>query len=281
MINCKHPSLYRRFLARLRFLDEKHVRKIDSIGILLQKIANTIRFEHFWTSHVTPNKEIKIVASFTKSRSKHPIWNIVIEKLANLGNNGQVLEFGTNNGGSLNYFVSRLPKTMIFHGFDCFEGLPEAWDGVPRGSIRGYGMPIELWPNDPNLRAEVLNEYERTQCMPLPPQPNVHIHSGLFSESLPKYLVGGEVPKDIRLIHFDADLYISTRPILDTLCGQMSYEYYVLFDEFYSANHEFRAWREFVELFKLSKWKVVAISEDGVQVLIQVNPGSDQTKRST
>jgi hypothetical protein len=87
---------------------------------------------------------------------------------------------------------------------------------------------------------------------------------------VPRFLCGG-VPQDIRLIHFDADIYMGTRPVLDSICGQLGYRYYVLFDELYSVNHEFRAWTEFVENFNVEKWRVVAISEDGVQALFEVN----------
>jgi hypothetical protein len=79
---------------------------------------------------------------------------------------------------------------------------------------------------------------------------------------------------DLRFVHFDADLYISTRPVLDTLCGPLKHRYLILFDEFYSVNHEFRAWREFVALFKVQDWRVVAASADGSQVLIEVNTQS-------
>jgi hypothetical protein len=272
MKNCNHPSVIRRAIAKFAFLPTSAAQKIDNMGQLIQKIANTIRFEHFWAHHMASNHRLRVVPSFAKSRSKYPIWDIAIEQIGRLGGSGQILELGTNNGGWLYYFVDRLPETIELHGFDCFEGLPEKWDGLPRGSIRGFGFPAELWGKDPGKREELLAEFKRTGSMPVPPQPNIRIHSGLFSESLPRYLKGGAVPRDIRLIHFDADLYISTRPVLDTLCGQMDYEYFILFDEFYSANHEFRAYVEFVELFKLRNWKVAATSEDGVQVLIHMNP---------
>ncbi|EKV25903.1 hypothetical protein C882_3388 [Caenispirillum salinarum AK4] len=274
MMKCRHPSAARRAVAKLAFLSDGTVDRVDGAGRFIQKIANTIRFEHFWKRHVASNPDLKVVPSFTANRSKHPIWDIAIEKVTALATDGQVLEFGTNNGGWLHYLVNRLPQTMTLHGFDCFEGLPEEWDGLPRGAIRGFGFPAELWGDDKAKREAVLEEFKRTEVMPTPPQPNIRIHSGLFSEALPRYMPNGEVPRDIRLIHFDADLYISTRPVLDTLCGQMDYEYFILFDEFYSANHEFRAWVEFIELFKLGNWKVAATSEDGVQVLVHMNPGA-------
>lgn len=92
----------------------------------------------------------------------------------------------------------------------------------------------------------------------------MRIEEGLFSEALTRYLKD-DWPRDLRLVHMDADIYISTRPVLDTLLGPLRYRYLVLFDEFYSVNHEFRAWREFTSLFHVEDWRVVAASEDGAQ----------------
>ncbi len=105
---------------------------------------------------------------------------------------------------------------------------------------------------------------------PSPPQENISIEAGLFSQTVPKLFKDG-VPADIRLLHFDADIYMSTRPILDIVAGPLNYRYYILFDEFYSANHEFKAWMEFVGVYKVDRWRVVATSEDGFQVLIELN----------
>lgn len=267
---CKHPSLVRRGIARLAFLSQRSLASINTAGLLLQKIANTIRFEHFWEEKVRRDPRTVIVPSFTQSRSKHSIWDIALANALELRKTGAFLEFGTNNGGSLFYFSKHVPQTVRLVGFDCFEGIPEPWDSLPRGAIKGYGAPIELWSDDPESRARVLEEVQRTGRFPSPPQPNVAIEAGLFAESVPRFLRRG-VPDDIMLIHFDADIYMGTRPVLDSICGKIDYRYLVLFDEFYSANHEFRAWMEFVEFYGVTNWRVVAISEDGVQALFEVN----------
>jgi len=243
---------------------------VDGCGRLLQKVANTVRFEQFWHDKVYNDPRVVVVPRFDKIVGKHPIWNMAINWIADQGATGTVLEFGTNNGGWMYYFASRLASSVRFTGFDCFEGLPEAWDGLPAGSIKGYGLPIELWSADPDSKKKVLADFARTGQFPAPPQSNVTIETGLFSESLTRFLRGGW-PQDLKLVHFDADLYISTRPVLDTLCGPLQHRYLVLFDEFYSVNHEFRAWYEFTDLFKIRDWRVVAASEDGAQVLIEVD----------
>lgn len=267
----EHVGRGRRILARFEEVLAPAAGTIDSVGVLLQKIANTLRFEAFWRQKVHGDPSAVVVPTFNKTTGKAPIWNAAINWLQDeSATNGTVLEFGTNNGGWLKYFVDHVPQSISFVGFDCFEGLPEAWDGLPAGSIRGYGAPVELWLDDPETRAQVIAGAERGEKFPSPPQPNVRIESGLFSESLPRYLSVGW-PSNLRLVHFDADLYISTRPVLDTLCGPLKYRYLILFDEFYSANHEFRAWNEFTNLFGLRDWRVLAASADGSQVLIEVN----------
>lgn len=266
----KHNGRVRRLLQPFASLPSGFAGGLVRLGTTVQKVGNALRFEAFWRQHVARNADVVFVPTFNKQIGKHPIWNVAINWIRETASTGTILEFGTNNGGWLKYFQGHLPETMSLVGFDCFEGLPESWDGLPRGSIKGFGLPIELWRDGERDVEAVLAEFRRNGEMPDPPQSNVRIESGLFAQSVPRYLSQG-VPSDIRLIHFDADLYISTRPVLDTICGQLPYRYLILFDEFYSVNHEFRAWLEFVDLYQAADWRVLATSEDGSQVLIEVN----------
>lgn len=267
---CRHPGRARRLISGFSVLGEAAALALGRFGVLIQKVANTLRFEHFWARHVTTDPRTIVVPSFSKSRSKHAIWDIALACARELGQNGKILEFGTNNGGSLHYFWRNVPETFTLYGFDCFEGIPEEWDSLPKGAIKGYGFPSELWADDPQQQNKIAEQVRLTGAFPPPPQSNIYIDKGLFAHSVPRLLSGG-VPEDIRLIHFDADIYMGTRPVLDAVCGQIGYRYYLLFDELYSVNHEFRAWMEFVENFKVNKWRVVVISEDGVQALFEVN----------
>ncbi|KPK68209.1 MAG: hypothetical protein AMJ84_11580 [Acidithiobacillales bacterium SM23_46] len=269
-VRCRHPGRARRLIARLSVFGEPAALALGRFGVLIQKIANTLRFELFWARHVTADPRTIVVPSFTKSRSKHEIWDLALACARDLGHVGKILEFGTNNGGSLRYFWRNVPESFTLYGFDCFEGIPEEWDSLPKGAIKGYGFPSELWADDLALQKTIAEQVRLTGEFPQPTQPNIRIDKGLFAHSVPRFLCGG-VPQDIRLIHFDADIYMGTRPVLDSICGQLGYRYYVLFDELYSVNHEFRAWTEFVENFNVEKWRVVAISEDGVQALFEVN----------
>ncbi|MCG2633042.1 hypothetical protein L6654_41515 [Bradyrhizobium sp. WYCCWR 13023] len=266
-----HTGRFRRLLAHLPSLPSAAIDGIDWFGVTTQKIANTFRFERFWQEKIANDHRVTIVPTFNKTTGKHPIWNVTLNWINANSSSGTILELGTNNGGSLKYFVDHLPHEFHLVGFDCFEGLPESWDGLPAGSIKGFGGPVELWADEPEKRREIVENLERGIAFPPPPQANVEIESGLFSEAVTRYLIKNGWPSDLRLIHFDADLYISTRPVLDTICGALKYRYLILFDEFYSVNHEFRAWCEFVDLYKLSDWRVLSASADGSQVLIEVN----------
>jgi hypothetical protein len=266
----RHVGRLRRAVAQVAWLPSLAADFLEKLGLALQKVANTLRFEKFWAEKVAADDRVTIVPTFNKTVGKKPIWNAALNWITANSSGGTILEFGTNNGGSLKYFVDHLPRSYHLVGFDCFEGLPEAWDGLPAGSIKGFGAPGELWADDPQARAKVIADAAAGIRFPAPPQPNVSIQSGLFAETLTRYLSGGW-PHNVRMIHFDADLYISTRPVLDTLCGLLKHRYLILFDEFYSVNHEFKAWNEFLGLYKLTDWRVVASSEDGSQVLIEVN----------
>lgn len=267
---CNHPGFGRRFLAFLDIFGSGFADWLCDAGIFVQKVGNVLKFEHFWHKKVASDDKVIIVPSFTKAKSKHPIWDVAMENVRKLGDDGTVLEFGTNNGGSLLYFWKNLPTSYVLHGFDSFEGIPEPWDRLPKGAIKGHGYPSELWSAAPEMLPDIERQVAETGVIPLPPQTNIVIHKGLFAHTLPDVMVGG-IPKNIRFIHFDADIYMGTRPVLDAICGQMHHKYFILFDELYSVNHEFKAWMEFVEYFGVEQWKVVAISEDGVQTLIEVN----------
>lgn len=265
-----HVGSVRRIIVRASWLPAIVFDGIDRFGTALQKVANALRFERFWTEKIANDPRALVVPTFNKKIGKHPIWNVAINWIYDNAPAGLVIEFGTNNGGWLKYFVDRLPATIRLCGFDCFEGLPEAWDSLPAGSIKGFGAPVALWDDQPEMRQRIIDDAARGVAFPTPPQPNVRIESGLFSEALPRYLKDERLD-DLRLVHFDADLYTSTRPVLDTVCGRLKHRYLILFDELYSVNHEFKAWCEFLALYKLTDWRVLAASADGSQVLIEVN----------
>lgn len=131
------------------------------------------------------------------------------------------LEFGVWQGASLRTW-SRLLRNPLssLHGFDSFEGLPEAWDRFPKGTFDVKGM------------------------LPQFDDPRVILHQGWFHETLPDFML----PAHERLVlNLDADLYSSTRYVLDTLQEAICPGTIILFDEFHDRQHEVKAFSEFME----------------------------------
>jgi Macrocin-O-methyltransferase (TylF) len=139
---------------------------------------------------------------------------------------GVVAEFGVFRGVSLttiaNYF-----SEQIVHGFDSFIGLPERWSGTDKeaGFFSVVGSP-------PNI-----------------PVSNVEFHVGFFDETVPAFAADMKLP--FSFAHLDADLYSSTKTVLDALGEWFVPGTILVFDEYFGnhgwRNHEHRAFMAFLE----------------------------------
>lgn len=136
---------------------------------------------------------------------------------------GLVLEFGVATGRTLNHIARLLPDKTV-HGFDSFDGLPEAWT-----SRMGKGFFARK--HLPRVRA------------------NCQLHRGWFSDTLPEFV--REHPEPVALLHIDSDLYSSCQTILQELADQIVTGTVIIFDEYMNypgwQQDEFRAWQEFVQ----------------------------------
>lgn len=135
------------------------------------------------------------------------------------------LEFGVSKGESLKYWtdINQNPQSK-FRGFDTFTGLPEKWEvfttTIDKSAFTMNGNPPDI--ND-----------ERITFV-----------KGLFQETLPDFLKNFKSSGRL-VVHNDADLYSST---LYTLCrcnDILKPGTIVIFDEFTSVLHEFRAWEDY------------------------------------
>lgn len=146
------------------------------------------------------------------------------ESLAERIKNEKVLylEFGVYEGYTLRRWARLLEnKSTKLFGFDSFEGLPENWDALrPQGTFDVQGM------------------------IPTYDDPRVSLCRGWFSDTLPNFIL----PEHERLvIHLDADLYSSTKFVLDTLSSKISAGTIIIFDQLCDRMHELRAWDEFIQ----------------------------------
>lgn len=134
------------------------------------------------------------------------------------------LEFGVFEGNSIKYWSKLLRHSdSQLHGFDSFEGLPESFDErlrLPRGAFNVGGQ------------------------IPLVDDPRITFHKGWFADTLPKF----QVPRHDRLvITLDADLYSSTRTVLEYLDPWIVPGTFIYFDDFAHMEHEPKAFDEYMK----------------------------------
>ncbi|MEM7155529.1 MAG: TylF/MycF/NovP-related O-methyltransferase [Myxococcota bacterium] len=169
---------------------------------------------------------------------------------------GLWLEFGVYLGRTIRYMARRHPGPL--YGFDSFEGLPEAWEGGPRGD----------WPK---------GYFDLGGRVPRLPESNVTLVKGWFHQTLPGFL--REHPGPVALLHIDCDLYRSTQQVLDALVSRLVPGSIILFDEFYNypgfTEHEFRAFSELVERHGIEFRYLAHVADDiRAAVRIEANPAA-------
>ena len=158
---------------------------------------------------------------------------------------GHYLEFGVFTGGTIRYIAGHIGSRTI-HGFDSFEGLPEAWSGFSLGG-KSFDVKGRL-PRVPD---------------------NARLHRGFFNASLPQWLADN--PGPIAFVHIDCDLYSSTKTIFDPVAPRLASGTVILFDEYFNypnwERHEFKAFQELVGAHRI-KYTYLAFARQQVAVRI-------------
>ncbi|MDI9916212.1 class I SAM-dependent methyltransferase [Rhodococcus sp. IEGM 1379] len=156
---------------------------------------------------------------------------------------GMALEFGVASGTTLKIIADEFrEREGTVAGFDVFSGLPETWR---------TGFPVGEFAQDS-----------------IPEVPGAQLVPGLFEETLPSFLEQETGP--VAFLHLDADLYSSTKTVLDLLGDRLVPGSIVVFDEFFNypgwQHHEYRAWTEFVTRTGIS-FEYVGYTVDNEQVI--------------
>jgi predicted O-methyltransferase YrrM len=159
---------------------------------------------------------------------------------------GLALEFGVATGATLAVIANEVADEREVVGFDSFAGLPETWrTGYPAGAF-----------------AETPPQYIS----------GASIVAGLFDETLPAFLAGNNQP--IAFVHLDADLYSSTKAVLDLIGDRLSSDAVLVFNEFFNypgwQRHEFLAFQEFVAGTG-RRYEYLAYTGDHQQVVVRVH----------
>jgi predicted O-methyltransferase YrrM len=159
---------------------------------------------------------------------------------------GHYLEFGVFTGGTIRFIARHIGKRSV-HGFDSFEGLPEAWSGFNLGG-KTFDVGGRL-PRVPN---------------------NVLLHRGYFETSLPKWL--DDHSGAVAFIHLDCDLYSSTKTVFKVMAPRLVPGTVILFDEYFNypnwEQHEFKAFQEFVTEHRI-KYTYLGFARQQVAVRIE------------
>jgi tetratricopeptide (TPR) repeat protein len=160
--------------------------------------------------------------------------------------NGLILEFGVFHGKTIRMIAAEFPDVPV-HGFDTFSGIPEDWHLTKSGSYSTQGA--------------------------LPPAPkNVEYHVGLFSDTLPDFLVA-HPDKPIRWMNIDCDLYSSTKDVLDAVWDRVVPGTVIVFDEYVLNPHwkddEYKAFQEAVDTYGW-KYEYLGISLVSQQAVVRI-----------
>jgi len=137
------------------------------------------------------------------------------------------LEFGVLEGWSIRQWARLNPHPESrFFGFDSFAGLPEKWNAIfDAGAFNAGG------------------------AIPKVDDPRVQFVKGWFNDTLPEFF-RTFVPRSRLVINNDSDLYSSTLYALANVDKNVSPGTIIVFDEFSSPLHEYRAWCDYLSAYK-------------------------------
>lgn len=171
--------------------------------------------------------------------------DVLARALAAAPDAGLTLECGVYFGRSLRIIAERSPGRV--HGFDSFQGLPEAWNANEGAGAYSTGGRM------PQVAA------------------NVELHAGWFEQTLPAFFAAHAGP--VRLLHVDCDLYSSTCTVLAAAGPRLVPGSVLVFDDMLGypgfEQHELRAFEEHVRRTGL-RWELVAACLLGREVAIRV-----------
>jgi len=136
-------------------------------------------------------------------------------------------EFGVAGGHSFRWWLEHNKNAgSRFFGFDTFEGLPEDFGHLGKGSL--------------SAALEALNITDSRATF----------YKGLFQDTLIPFLEKYQNGKK-KLIHMDADIFSATIFSLSQLYRFLNEGDIIFFDEFAVPTHEFKAFHDFVQAYHI------------------------------
>jgi hypothetical protein len=199
---------------------------------------------------------------------------------------GLICEFGVATGKSINYLAKRLKAHKVY-GFDSFQGLPETWRanyaaGTFKTPLPSVRENVELIPEpERRKRSGAMGDTRAWQEMPrvrLKPssatsrlEPNIELVVGLFADTLAPFLETH--PGPALLLHLDADLYSSTKTVLELMRPRIGAGCILIFDEFFNypgwLEGEYKAFNEFIAASGLA-FEYLGYNNLGTQLAVKI-----------
>jgi len=201
------------------------------------------------TKWISQNNRKDILNDFYTIKRIYPrrynLYNYLLEK-ENLKDMAiDYLEFGVSGGLSFKWWTdANRNANSRFYGFDTFEGLPE-----------DYGV---LFPKG-DMSASVMATDDK----------RVEFVKGLFQDTLLDFLHSHPLGNNRKVIHMDADIFSATLYALSNMAVHLKKNDVILFDEFNVPNHEFRAYKCFIESFYV-KMELIGAVNNYLQVAFRV-----------
>jgi hypothetical protein len=132
-------------------------------------------------------------------------------------------EFGVAFGETIRYLDKKTTIPFEYHGFDTFEGLPNAWRGLPKGAITALGKSPEGFGH------------------------NIHFHIGLIDKTISD--TNFKTP-GTKCILFDFDLYQPTLFAYQHIKDELNPGDLVYFDEAFDSEERIILENYFLKDFK-------------------------------
>ncbi len=212
----------------------------DALSVKMRDIEWARQYRALQETAEFVERNLPLVPSFD---SRYNLFRFLI-KFIPATEHGLICEFGVAGGKSIN-FLSKLMPNRIIHGFDSFEGLPENWTHrLQKGAFK----------------------------QPMPKvNPNVRLHKGWFSETLPVFLA--ENPGMADFLNIDCDLYSSTKTVFELFAPRIQPGTVIYFDEFFNypgwQQGEYRAFTEFVQANGV-EYEYLGYNRLGTQLALQI-----------
>ena len=157
------------------------------------------------------------------------------------------LEFGVWKGDAIDTWRKlNTAANSRFVGFDTFEGLPEDWEqDHPKGTFSTLGAT----PNIDDARVSFVK--------------------GLFQKTLLAFLEQAKFNNRL-VINIDCDLYSATLYVLTMLDRYFEPGTIIIFDDFYSLSHEFKAFIDYDRSYG-RQWHSLGRMPHCIKAAIEIN----------